>query len=141
MSANLPTSSEPIRSAAPSAAAASSVTMRNACAVVTASARRVAPRCSVAASRSAIQRSRSFPEIAPSVPSVTRTPAASRSGTRAMPLASFRFDTGLCDDRRPAPRQDRDLLVVEPDAMRQHRPRVEQPERVEMPDHRPPVTP
>ena len=41
--------------------------------------------------------------------------------------------------RRPGPRQDRDLLVVEPDAMRQHRPLVEQPEAIEMPDHRPPV--
>ena len=80
-----------------------------------------------------------MPEIAPSVPSVTRTPAASMSGTRAMPLASFRFDTGLCDTVGAGPRQDRDLLVVEPDAMRQHRARVEQPEMVEMPDHRPAV--
>ena len=79
------------------------------------------------------------PEIAPSVPSVTRTPAASMSGTRAKPLASLRFETGLCATVAPV----RARIAISSSSSQTQcastRARVEQPERIEVADDRPAV--
>ena len=51
--------------------------------------------------------SRSLAEAAPSVPRATGTPAASRSGMRANPLASFWLDAGQWATAAPRRRSDR----------------------------------
>ena len=116
------------------------VAMRSACPVVTAVASSVAARCSVAARRSAIHMSRSFPEIAPSVPSVTRTPARSMSATGAMPLASLRFDIGLWATLAPVRAR---MAISSSSSQTQWASTVRAsstPEGVEVADHRPPIT-
>ena len=139
MSASLPGSSDPSRSAAPSAAAASSVTIRSACAVVTA----------VGLERRRPVQRRRQPQRHPHVEVVARDrpvgperhPHPRRQHVRHPRDAARELEVRhrVVRHRSAGARQDRDLLVVEPDAMRQHRALVEQPEVVEMPDHRPAV--
>ena len=103
-----------------------------------------------ASSRAAAVQRRGEPQRHPHVEVVARDrpvgadasparPAASMSGTRAMPLASFRFDTGLCATVAPV----RARIAISSSSSQTQcastRPRVEQPEGVEVPDHRPAV--
>ena len=115
---------------------ASSVTMRSACAVVTASARQ---------RRAAVQR-RGQPQRHPHVEVVARDrpvgaerhphPGRQQVGHAGDAAGELQVRHRVVRDGRAGARQDRDLLVVEPDAMREHGARVEQAERVEVADHR-----
>ena len=136
MSATLPGSSEPSRSAAPRAAAPSIVAMRSACIVVTAVASSVAARWSVAAEA---QRHPHVEVVAgdrPVRPERHPDAGAKHVGHTGDPARELEVRHRVVGDARPRPGEDLDLLVVEPDAVREHRPRVEQPERVEMADDR-----
>ena len=59
--------------------------------------------------------------FSPSVPMPTATPALSISSTRAMPLASFMLLTRIVRDADAALGEQRDLVVVEPHRVRDHR--------------------
>ena len=69
-------------------------------------------------------------DAAPSVPRPTGIPAARAAAVRKRaPTASFMFETGLVTTVAPRCRDQLELGVVEPDAVREDRARAEQPER------------
>ena len=74
----------------------------------------------------ASHRSRSLAEAAPSVPRATGTPAASSSGVRAKPLASFWLDAGQWATVAPATADQLDVAVGQVDAVGEDRARSEQ---------------
>jgi hypothetical protein len=80
--------------------------------------------------------SRSLPLIAPSVPSVTLHARRQHVGNAGDARGELQVRHRVVRDGGAGAGEDFDLLVVEPDAMGEHRALVEQAEMLEVPDHR-----
>ena len=95
-SAILPTSKLPSLSSLPNAFAPLSVAICNTVLAFITFGSNVVPFGRLAAKRIVSHISRSFPLIAPSVPSVRVTPASNILSIGAIPEPNFKFDIGLC---------------------------------------------
>ena len=118
MSARLPGVRLPTSSSRPSARAASRVARRSAAVASSASGRRSRARLHETAVRSSSQASNDGVEAGESVPSPTRTPAARRPASGAMPQPSSAFERGQCATGTSARASSCDLVVVDVDAVR-----------------------